>query len=232
MRWSCDVALVNRPAGREKLIAGGYRGSSVGTAVPVTAIPPSTGISTARTLGRPTCRPWWMVIRRGVAAGSSFAQVTAGRRRCGPGRGILDDVSHRKQIFELRRCCRREGMQDRHRARPPLRVHQSSHCGWIEGELVEGRLITKYDNRVRVAGVREHCGIPRVERRRIDADEPEQCCQYSMIDRRDRWFDAGEGRGGRSVLVGRRVDGYRSDRNVKVPSPSRSVRAMAVAIVA
>lgn len=40
----------------------------------------------------------------------------------------------------------------------------------------------------------------------------EQCCQYSMIDRRDRWFDAGEGRGGRSVLVGRRVDGYRSDR--------------------
>ena len=115
---------------------------------------------------------------------------------------------------------------------PPLRVHQSSHCGWIEGELVEGRLITKYDNRVRVAGVREHCGIPRVERRRIDADEPEQCCQYSMIDRRDRWFDAGEGRGGRSVLVGRRVDGYRSDRNVKVPSPSRSVRAMAVAIVA
>ena len=117
MRWSCDVALVNRPAGREKLIAGGYRGSSVGTAVPVTAIPPSTGISTARTLGRPTCRPWWDGDPPRSGRGFEFAQVTAGRRRCGPGRGILDDVSHRKQISSFEGVVV-EGMQDRHRARP------------------------------------------------------------------------------------------------------------------
>ena len=73
MRWSCDVALVNRPAGGEKLIAEvDYCPSTTGTAVPVTEIPPSTGMSTSSTLGRPTCRPWWMVIRRGVAAGSSL----------------------------------------------------------------------------------------------------------------------------------------------------------------